>query len=148
MMRLGSVVMAIALGLAAGPAIAGQDAPRKLVAPVRGEATVEITAPQTKLGNEVVTTIRVRNISKGPIAGLRVEETWFKGNEALSGDVYRHPRPLQAGEVIEVQLSVPRARVTGARDPRYRFSHANGDVKTQVVKSLPAPETTKKPPTE
>ena len=150
MMRLGSVVVAVAVGvsLSAGAVIAEQDAPRKLVAPVRGEATVEITPPATKLGEEVVTIIRVRNISKGPIAGLRVEETWFKGNEALSGDVYRHPRPVQVNEVIEVRLSVPRARVTGARDPRYRFSHANGEVKTNVVKTLPAPATDpKKPPT-
>jgi hypothetical protein len=151
MMRLGSVVLAVALGvgLSASAVIADQDAPRKLVAPVRGEATVDITPPSTKLGNEVVTTIRVRNTSKGPIAGLRVEETWFKGNEALSGDVYRHPRPFQPGEVIDVRLTVPRSLVTGARDPRYRFAHANGDVKTNVVKTLPAPATdaTKKPPT-
>ena len=143
MMRLDSKLVAIALGvgLSASSVVASQNAPRKLVAPVRGEATVEITSPQTKLGNEVVTMIRVRNASKGPIAGLRVEETWFKGNEALSGDSYRHPRPLQVGEVIEITLTVPRARVTGARDPRYRFSHANGDIKTVPVKTLPAPTT-------
>jgi hypothetical protein len=142
MMRLGSVCVAMALvaGLPAGAAAAAQEAPRKLVAPVRGEATLEITAPATKVGSaDVVTTIRVRNVSKGPIAGLRVEETWFKGNEALSGDIYRHPRPLQVGEVIDIKLTVPRSRVTGARDPRYRFSHANGEIKTVVVKSLPAP---------
>jgi hypothetical protein len=142
MMRHGLMVMAMSLGIAvSASSLAGQE--RKLIAPVRGEATVEITPPATKLGDEVVTTIRLRNTAKGPIAGLRVEETWFKGNEALSGDIYRHPRPVQVGEVIEIRLVVPRARVTGARDPRYRFSHANGDIKTAVVKTLPAPTASK-----
>jgi hypothetical protein len=143
MMRLVSMCVAIALGvgLSASAVIAEQDAPRKLVAPVRGEAVVEITPPSTKLGEEVVTTIRVRNISKGPIAGFKVQENWFKGNEALSGDEYRHPRPMQVNEVIEVRLTVPRARVVGARDPRYQFSHANGTIKHVPVKTLPAPTT-------
>jgi hypothetical protein len=141
MMRVGSIVLAVAVGvsLLGGPVLAEQDAPRKLVAPVRGEAVVEITAPSTKLGDQVVTTLRIRNISKGPIAGLRIQENWFKGNEALSGDEYRHPRPFQPNEVIDVRLTVPRTRVVGARDPRYQFSHANGTIKTVVVKTLPAP---------
>jgi hypothetical protein len=141
MMRLGSMFLAIAVGvgLAATSVVAGQDAPRKLVAPVRGEAVVELTPPSTKLADEVVTIIRVRNISSGPIAGFRVQENWFKGNEALSGDEYRHPRPFQPQEVIEIRLTVPRARVVGARDPRYQFSHANGTIKTVTVKTLPAP---------
>jgi hypothetical protein len=142
MKRLGLFITAIALGVGFGthPVTAAQDAPRKLVAPIRGEAVVEVTPPQTKLGgDEVVTTIRVKNASKLPIAGFRVQENWFKGNEALSGDEYRHPRPFQPNEVIDITLRVPRARVTGARDPRYQFTHANGTIKTVSVKTLPAP---------
>ena len=132
MMRLGSFVVAIALGLSATSVLAGQDAPRKLIAPVRGEALVEVTPPNTKIGaNEIVTTIT---------------ETWYKGQEALSGDTYRHMRPIQVNEVIEATLTVPRSRVVGARN-RYDFAHQNGTVKTEAVKTLPAPETTKKPPT-
>jgi hypothetical protein len=153
MMRLGSLVVAIALGvgLSASSVVAGQDAPRKLVAPVRGDAAVEITAPDTKVvGNDVVTKIRVKNVSTGPIAGFRIEENWFKGGEALSGDSYRHGRPLQVNEVIEITLTVPRARVVGARN-QYQFSHANGAVKPKTVKTLDlpkppgAPAATKKP---
>jgi hypothetical protein len=149
MMRLGSLVVAIAfgVGLTASSVVAGQDAPRRLVAPVRGEAVVEVTAPDTKIGaTEIVTKIRMKNVSKGPIAGLRITETWYKGQEALSGDVYRHPRPIQVDEVIEATLSVPRSRVVGARN-RYDFAHANGTIKANSVKSLPAPpDATKKPP--
>jgi hypothetical protein len=154
MMRLGSLVVAIVLagGLSVSVVVAGQDAPRKLVAPVRGEAVVEVTAPDTKIGaTEIVTKIRMKNVSKGPIAGLRVTETWYKGQEALAGDVYRHPRPIQVDEVIEATLTVPRSRVVGARN-RYDFVHANGTIKANSVKSLPAPaatsEATKKPPTD
>ena len=142
MKRLGSLIVAstVAAALSSSVLSAGQEQPRKLVAPIRGEAVVELTPPQTKLGgDEVVTTIRIKNASKGPIAGFRVQENWFKGNDPLSGDEYRHPRPFQPGEVIEVTLRVPRARVTGARDPRYQFTHANGTIKTVPVKTLPAP---------
>lgn len=149
MMRLGSLVVMIALGagLSASSVVAGQDAPRKLVAPVRGEAVVEVTPPDTKIGaTEIVTKIRMKNVSKGPIAGLRITETWYKGQEALAGDVYRHPRPIQVDEVIEATLTVPRNRVVGARN-RYDFAHANGTIKANSVKTLPAPPTdpTKKP---
>jgi hypothetical protein len=150
MIRLGSLVVAIAfaVGPSAGSVVADQDAPRKLVAPVRGEAVVEVTPPDTKIGaTEIVTKIRMKNVSKGPIAGLRITETWYKGQEALAGDVYRHPRPIQVDEVIEATLTVPRSRVVGARN-RYDFVHANGTIKSNAVKTLPAPPTdpTKKPP--
>ena len=134
-------VVALGVGVSAGSALA-QDA-RKLVAPMRGEATVEITAPNTRpVGTDIVTTIRVRNSSKAPIAGFRIEENWYKGNEAISGDSYRHRTPLQPGEVIEVKLTTPRARIVGARN-QYQFSHANGTVKPTTVKSLDLPKPTK-----
>ena len=124
-------------GQAAAPA-------RKLMASIRGEAVVEATPPDSKIGpNEVVTTIRVKNISRGPIAVFRVQENWFKGNDAIAGDNYRHVRPLQVGEVIQITLKTPRARVVGARN-QYQFSHANGTIKATTVKRLDLP----KPPTD
>jgi hypothetical protein len=140
MMRLGSMVLAMTLGIGLG-AVAAQEAPRKLVAPVRGAANVQITPPNTVIkGDNVVTTIRVKNVSKGPIAGFRVQENWFtKNNEALSGDEYRHRQPFQVNEVIQITLTVPRARVVGARN-QYQFSHVNGDIKAEAVKSLDLPK--------
>lgn len=142
MMRLGSmfVAMTLGVGLWAAPATAQQDAPRKLVAPVRGEAQVEITPPNTRIqGDEVVTTFRVKNVSSGPIAGFKVEENWFKGQDALSGDTFRYLRPFRPGEVLEVTLRVPRARVVGARN-QYQFSHANGTIKPTTVKQIEMPK--------
>ena len=127
MMRLGWLVGAVALGLGLSAAVPGQDAPRKLVAPVRGEAPVEITAPNTRaVGNDIVTTIRVKNVSAAPIAGFRIEENWYKGNDPVGGDTYRHPRPLPVNEVIEITLTTPRARLsaratsTSSRTPTAR----------------------------
>ena len=145
MKRLGTliVVTAVATAIAAGVSFAGQAPPvRKLVAPVRGDANVEITKPDTKVnGSDVVTIIRVKNMMKAPIAGFKIEENWFKGSDAIGGDVYRHPRPFQAGEVIQVTLKTPRARVVG-RTNQYQFSHANGVIKPKAVGKLDMPKPT------
>ena len=147
MKRLVSLVLtaAVATAATAGVVFAGQAAPatpKKLVAPVRGEAKVEITKPDTKVnGNDVVTKIRVKNMMSAPIAGFKIEENWFKGGDAIGGAVYRHPRPLQPGEVIEVTLTTPRARVVG-RTNQYQFSHVNGAVKPTPVAKLDLPKPT------
>ncbi|HEY8536862.1 MAG TPA: hypothetical protein VIL25_10435, partial [Vicinamibacterales bacterium] len=93
------VAAAVVLGLSV-PVVA-QEAPRKLVAPVRGAAKVEITRPTTKrTATEAVTTILLKNVDTAPIAGLLVEENWYdaQGNP-VGGDVYRHRKPIQPGEV-------------------------------------------------
>ncbi len=146
MMRLGSMlVVAVGVGLSTGSVFGEQDAPRKLVAPVRGVANVELTAPDTKVvGGNVVTTIRVKNVSSGPIAGFRIEENWFdRSRQPVPGDIYRHPRPLPAGEVIEIKLTTPRK--PGMGDNRYNFTHANGEIKTKVVPKLDLPKPPPKP---
>jgi hypothetical protein len=145
MERLVSCVLtaAVATAISAGVTFAGQGAPaapRKLVAPVRGEAKIEITKPDTKVnGNDVVTVIRVKNMMSAPIAGFKIEENWFKGGDAIGGDVYRHPRPLQPGEVIQVKLTTPRTRVVG-RTNQYQFSHVNGAIKPTLVTKLDLPK--------
>jgi hypothetical protein len=144
MMRLGSMVVAVAVGvgLMAGPVTAEQDAPRKLVAPFRGEAAVELTQ-DTKVGNEIVTTIRVRNMASGNLAGFKVQENWYdKAGNATAGDSYTHRRPIAAGEVIEIVLRTPRSLVIGKRN-QYQFTHANGTVKPTVVKRIDMPKPAK-----
>lgn len=144
MNRLSQGLLAIVAvaGLSALPsAAAGQE--RKLIAPVRGEANVDITKPNTKVvGNEVVTIIMVRNASTGAIAGFKVEENWYdKGGNPVGGDTYRHPRPLPPGEVIKVELHTPKKPTMQSN--QYQFSHANGTVKTKVVPKLDVPTAAK-----
>ncbi len=111
-----SLALAAALGflfapvaLAQTPAPAAPAAPRKLISPFRGDATVEFTKPVTKrAGANIVTTIVVKNTSPGPLAGFRLEESWSdKSGNLAGGDTYRHPRPLMADEVITITLTTP-----------------------------------------
>jgi len=112
----------------------------RLVAPVRGVAQIGYTRPVVKRGkidgkDFVITTMRIRNMATAPIAGLKVDDFWYdKGGNPLPSDSYRHPRPLQPGEVITVTLETP-------LDPRmnrnqWQFSHANGDIKPTLVPKL------------
>lgn len=111
------------------------DRPR-LVAPVRGEARIGTLKPDTKVVKaEVVTTIQVKNLMNAPVAGFRVEEFWYdKTNNLVPGSREIVRKPIQPGEVVTVTLHTPR----DARMSRntYRFSHANGSVKAELMKSF------------
>ena len=142
-----TVALAAALGLfapvafAQTPAPAAQTAPRKLISPFRGDATVEFTAPATKRsGANIVTTMVIKNTSPGPLAGFRLEESWSDATGNLAGgDVYRHPRPFMPGEVITVTLTTPfNARM---KSNSYNFIHANGNVKPKRVPKIDVPKT-------
>lgn len=120
------------------PAPAAPAAPRKLISPVRGEANVEITKPNTKVvAGEVVTVITVKNVSTAPIAGFKIEENWYDGSGTpVGGDVYRHTKPFMPNEVITVTLKTPRKPTM--KSNQYQFSHANGAVKPKTVAKLTA----------
>jgi hypothetical protein len=143
-----TVAMAAALGFliapvafAQAPAPAAPAAPRKLISPFRGDASVEFTKPVTKRnGNEIVTTMVVKNTSPGPLAGFRIEESWSdKGGNLAGGDIYRSPKPFMPGEVITVTFSNPfNARMSSNS---YNFIHANGNVKPKSVAKIEVPKT-------
>lgn len=138
MKRLGQFLLAVAMvGLVAGATSAQE---RKLIAPLRGEVTLDITKPNTKVvGGVVVTEIIVRNPSKsGAIAGLKVEENWYdKGRNPVAGDVYRHMKPLKAGEVLVITLRTP--KIAAMNSNQYQFSHGNGTIKTNIVPKIEVP---------
>jgi hypothetical protein len=116
---------------------ADESASKKLVAPVRGEALIGYLTPVTKPeGNMIVTTIRIKNLSSGAIAGLKVDEFWFdKAGQPVTGaQTFRYRKPLQPGEVIDVVLRVPRDERMNRNT--YQFEHANGKIKTQQMKKL------------
>lgn len=139
---LGFLFAPVAIAQTPAPAApAAQAAPRKLISPFRGDATVEYTRPSTKrAGSNIVTTMTIKNTSPGPLAGFRLEESWADGTGNLAGgDVYRHPRPLMPGEVINVTLTTPfNARM---KNNSYNFIHANGNVKPKNVPKIDVPKT-------
>ena len=125
---------------AAAPAQGAPAERPKLVAPVRGVAQIGYTKPVVKRGKVggkdfVITTMQIKNMAAGPIVGLKVDDFWYdKGGNPLPSDSYRHPRPLQPGEVITVTLETP-------ADPRmnrnqWQFSHANGEIKPVLVAKM------------
>jgi len=111
--------------------------PTRLVAPFRGEAELFYTKPVTKaVGNMIITTMRVQNGANAPLAGFKVDEFWYdkEGQPVTGSKTFRHPRPLQPGETIEVKLEVPR-HPQMARN-QYKFEHANGKIKPTVKAKL------------
>jgi hypothetical protein len=146
--HLRTVALAAAIGFVIAPAAFAQTpapaapaAPRKLISPIRGEATVEYTPPVTKrAGGNVVTTLTIKNTSSAPIAGFRLEENWAdKAGNLAGGDIYRHAKPFMPGEVINVTLTSPfNARMTRNS---YNFVHANGTVKPRNVPKIEVPKT-------
>ena len=146
-----TVALAAALGFLVAPVVfaqtpapaapAAQSAPRKLISPYRGDATVEFTKPVSKRdGANIVTTMTIKNTSPGPLAGFRLEESWSdKTGNLAGGDVYRHPKPFMPGEVIQVKLTTPfNSRM---QSNSYNFIHANGNVKPRSVAKIDVPKT-------
>jgi hypothetical protein len=137
---LGFLVAPVAFAQTPAPAApAAQSAPRKLISPYRGDATVEFTKPVSKReGANIVTTMTIKNTSPGPLAGFRLEESWSsKDGNLAGGDVYRHPKPFMPGEVIQVKLTTPfNARM---QSNSYNFIHANGNVKPRSVPKIDVP---------
>lgn len=137
--RLQAHVVAAAMVLGLWTPVAAQEAAPRLVAPVRGPAKVEITRPTTKRSaTEMVTTILLKNTESAPIAGLRVDENWYdKQGNPVGGDVYRHRKPIQPGEVITITLRMPRNANLSRNQCVFR--HANGTIQQTVVPKLEAP---------
>jgi hypothetical protein len=105
----------------------------KLTEPMRGIAVIEVLKPVVKVkGNEVVTTLTVKNASYGAIALLRVDEYWYdKAGNVIGGDTQRNKKLMQPGEIYVFELHTP-------KDPRmnrnaYQFSHANGKCRADTV---------------
>ena len=115
------------------------DRPR-LVAPVRGTAQLAYTQPTVKTGTVggkefVITTMQVKNMATGAIAGLRIDDFWYdQAGNPLPSDSYRHPRPLQPGEIITVTLETPRTPAMNRN--QWQFSHANGDITPTLVTTM------------
>ena len=116
------------------PAPAAAPPPTKFVTPLKGEVQIELLEPQARNeGNMVVTRIKVKNVSKGPIAGFKVDEYWYnsKGEPVSGSPTFRVPKPMMPGDVVDVLLKSPRA-ADMARVNRV-FAHANGTVKPKKV---------------
>ena len=119
------------------PILAG----KKVVPPLKGEAQIEVTQPVTRpvpAKSTVLTTVKVRNASTGPIARLVFVETWYDaGGQVISGGRSAINGLLQPGEVQTMTIETPfNAKM---KSNQFNFTQANGTVKATKVKSLDDP---------
>jgi hypothetical protein len=108
------------------------------VAPVKGLAQVQIVKSDSKrIGKDIVTNFKIKNMSAGAIALFRIDEYWYTAGEKptmVTGDTQRYPKPILPGEVVEMTTKSPLK--PGAARSQWAFSHANGKIKPQVVKEF------------
>jgi hypothetical protein len=99
---------------------------------VKGMAELGILQPVTKVeGKQVVTTIKVKNLSKGSIVGLKVEEYWYdKDGNPIPGDSKKLAQPLAVGALSTIVLRTPLSPKMDRNN--YVFTHDNGQVHTTV----------------
>ena len=111
-----------------------------LVPTVRGLAEIGYEQPSARReGNFIVTTFKVKNLAENAIAGFQVDEFWFdtEGN-TVTGDSVRFREPVLTGQVVEIELRVPRNPAMDRSN--YEFSHQNGDVRATLLESIEDPE--------
>jgi hypothetical protein len=143
MKRIAVVATLVGVSLA-GPSLLAQKAPemksilagRKVEPPIKGQAEIEFQQPVTKRNGDVVTTsIRVKNVSAGPIARLSISETWFdKGQAPVATSQGALDKPLEPGAIDTVTIQTPwNAKMNGNS---WQFTHANGTVKPKRVPKL------------
>lgn len=112
-------------------------APVKYYKPIKGIATIQvIPSPPKKVGNDIVTVIKVKNMSKeGSIGLLKVDEYWYdvKG-QVVTGDTQSWRKPFNPGEIIQITMKSPYK--PGMKQSQYMYSHANGKIDVKGVKKF------------
>ena len=125
---------------AAAPAAPAPPSPELMKArmrpAVKGTAYIEvIPGASKKVGADIVTVTKVRNVSNAPIVGLRVDEWWYAKGQQVSGGDFRLRYPLAPGEIAELTTKSPvKPDMSGGSN--LQFTHANGGIKTTRVKKF------------
>ena len=111
-----------------------------LVATVRGPAPISYTQPRARReANFIVTNFLVQNNAENALAGFQVDEFWFdQDGNTVTGDRMRFREPILPGEVVAIELRVPRDPAMDRSN--YEFSHQKGDIEPTLVEELPEPE--------
>lgn len=112
----------------------------QLVPTQRGLAEIGYTEPEaSRDGDFIVTQIRVKNLAENAIAGFQIDEFWFdRDGNTVTGDSVRFREPLLVGQVVDIELRVPRTR--NMNSSNYEFSHQNGEIKATELEEIEDPE--------
>ncbi|HEX5476125.1 MAG TPA: hypothetical protein VFX12_15815 [Vicinamibacterales bacterium] len=136
---LGSLGVAPAAFAQAKPATPTTTAPpvrTKWIAPVRGLATIDVLRSTPKrVGDDMVTVLKVKNTSRGAIALLQIDEYWYnQARKIVSADTQKIRKLINPGEVIEITTRAPYK--PGLYTSQFKFTHANGQIKATAVKKI------------
>ena len=103
--------------------------------PVKGTAFVEFMTVSSKaVKDEIVTQLKIRNISNSPIVGMKVDQYFYAGKQEVSAGTGRVRNPMAPGEIVDLTVASPmKPGITGNQ---MMFSHANGQVKPTSVKKF------------
>jgi hypothetical protein len=129
-----------AKAVSAAPAPPAPAAPAKWVPPVKGVASIQIMqSPAKVVGKEIVTLVKVKNMSTGSINLLKADQEWYdkgdgKKRNMVTTATAMYRKPFLPGEIIELELKAP--RIGNPDINRIIFSHANGKVDPKVVKAF------------
>jgi hypothetical protein len=118
------------------PATAAPALPAKFVKTLKGTADIQfIQMPSKKVGADIVTVLKVKNLSPLAVSLLKVDEYWYdKTRQVVTGDSQPWRKPFMPGEVIEITMRSPyKPDLTSSQ---YQFSHAGGHVNLKRVKKF------------
>ena len=110
-----------------------------LVATIRGPGQVGYLQPVSRRQrNEMVTAFRIQNNSTGALAAFKVDEFWYdRAGETVSGGTFRMDKPFLPGEIIAVEIRIPRDRRMSRNN--YEFSHKNGVIEATLFEEMDEP---------
>jgi hypothetical protein len=123
----------------AAPTTAAPPAQAKYSTPLKGEGLIQVIPgvskfdPKTK---EVTTTYKIKNMSKAPIALLKLEEYWYDKGKMVSTDTQRYRQPFNPGQVIEVTTHAPAEGSPTGWSKNATYTHANGKITAKAVKKF------------
>jgi hypothetical protein len=111
-------------------------APAKFTKMLKGKADIQVLqgAPK-KVGNEMVTVLKIKNMSPAAISLLKVDEFWYdKKMQLVSGDTQAYRKPFNPGEIIAITMKSPVK--PDLYKNQFKFTHANGEVNPTPVKKF------------
>lgn len=132
----GKATQAPATKAAPAATIPAPATPAKFVKPIKGTASIQfMQAPSKKVGGDIVTVLKIKNVSGGAISLLKVDEYWYdKKRQVATGDSQPYRKPFMPGEIIEVTMKSPFKPDLAAS--QYQFSHAHGGIDVKKVKKF------------
>jgi hypothetical protein len=111
-------------------------APARFTKMFKGTADIQvIQSVPKKVGGDMVTVLKIKNMSPGAIALLKVDEFWYdKNRQVVSGDTQPYRKPFNPGEIIEITMKSPSK--PDLYQNQFKFSHANGEINAKAVKKF------------